>query len=72
MRRHPELLAEPARATGRYQASRPGERWIGDVPVGGFVPYPRVAGSKRARLFVLVDDHSRLLSARVPVRFGRR
>jgi putative transposase len=25
------------------------------------VPHPRVAGSKRAKLFVLVDDHSRLL-----------
>ena len=29
--------------------------------VGPFVPHPRVAGSKRAKLFVLVDDYSRLL-----------
>jgi putative transposase len=55
------LSAEPARATGRYEAERPNERWIGDVLVGPFVPHPRVAGSQRARLFVLVDDHSRLL-----------
>ncbi len=55
------LAAEPARAFGRYEACRPNERWIGDVLVGPFVPHPRVAGAKRARLFVLVDDHSRLL-----------
>lgn len=55
------LAAEPARAFGRYEAERPNERWIGDVLVGPFVPYPRVAGAQRARLFVLVDDHSRLL-----------
>jgi putative transposase len=55
------LAAEPARAFGRYEAERPNERWIGDVLVGPFVPHPRVAGSQRARLFLLVDDHSRLL-----------
>ena len=55
------LSAEPARVFGRYEACRPNERWIGDVLVGPFVPHPRVAGSKRARLFLLVDDHSRLL-----------
>jgi len=55
------LAAEPARAFGRYEAERPNERWIGDVLTGPFVPCPRVAGSQRARLFVLVDDHSRLL-----------
>lgn len=49
------------RAFGRYEAERPNERWIGDVLVGPFVPHPRVAGSKRAKLFLLVDDHSRLL-----------
>ena len=58
-RRH--LLAEPARAFGRFEASRRNEIWIGDVLVGPFVPHPRRAGSKRAKLFVLVDDHSRLL-----------
>src|SRR6266542_3477667 len=67
VRRHPELLAEAAalgaapRPFGRYEAERPNERWIGDVLTGPFVPHPRVAGSKRAKLFVLVDDHSRLL-----------
>ena len=29
--------------------------------IGPFVPYPRVVGSKRAFLWVLVDDYSRLL-----------
>lgn len=56
-----ELTAEPARAFGRYEASRRNERWIGDVLVGPFVPHPRRAGSRRAKLFVLVDDYSRLL-----------
>src|SRR5512132_239276 len=55
------LAAEPARAFGRYEAERPNERWIGDVLVGPFVPCPRVTGAKRAKLFLLVDDHSRLL-----------
>lgn len=55
------LLAEPVRAFGRFEASRPNERWIGDVLIGPFVPHPRVAGSKRAKLFLLVDDFSRLL-----------
>lgn len=55
------LAAGPARATGRYEAERPNQRWTGDVLVGPFVPHPRVAGSKRAKLFLLVDDHSRLL-----------
>jgi putative transposase len=55
------LSAEPARASGRYEAERPNQRWIGDVLTGPFVPCPRVAGSKRAKLFLLVDDHSRLL-----------
>ena len=31
--------------------------------VGPFVPHPRAPGSVRARLFLLVDDHSRLLVA---------
>ena len=56
-----ELTAEPARAFGRYEATRRNERWIGDVLVGPFVPHPRRAGSRRAKLFVLVDDYSRLL-----------
>jgi len=55
------LTAEPARAFGRFEASRANEIWIGDVLVGPFVPHPRAAGSKRAKLFVLVDDYSRLL-----------
>lgn len=55
-----ELLRD-GRTFGRYEAQAPNERWIGDVLVGPFVPHPKVAGSVRARLFLLVDDHSRLL-----------
>jgi len=55
------LSAEPTRVFGRYEASGPNEIWIGDVLVGPFVPHPRAAGSRRAKLFVLVDDYSRLL-----------
>jgi transposase InsO family protein len=54
-------LGTRPRTFGRYQAERANERWIGDVLVGPFVPHPRVAGSRRAKLFVLVDDYSRLL-----------
>lgn len=56
-----ELTAEPTRAFGRYEAERRNERWIGDVLIGPFVPHPRQAGSRRAKLFLLVDDYSRLL-----------
>ncbi|HUY48360.1 MAG TPA: hypothetical protein VMV92_21965, partial [Streptosporangiaceae bacterium] len=38
------------------------ERWITDVLVGPWVPHPRREGSVRARLFLIVDDHSRLLA----------
>lgn len=55
------LAAAPARAYGRFEASRPNEIWVGDVLHGPFVPWPRVPGSKRAKLFLLVDDYSRLL-----------
>ncbi len=54
-------LGGTPRVFGRYEASRPNERWITDVLVGPFVPHPRVAGSRRSRLFLIVDDHSRLL-----------
>lgn len=54
-------LAAPGKQYGRYEASRPNERWIGDVLTGPWVPHPRVSGSRRAKLFLLVDDHSRLL-----------
>lgn len=54
------LGAEP-KAFGRYEAERPNERWITDVLVDPWVPHPRVASSIRAKLFLIVDDHSRLL-----------
>src|SRR5712692_9686530 len=58
---HRAALTGQPRAFGRYEAERPNERWIGDVLMGPFVPCPRVAGSRKAKLFLLVDDHSRLL-----------
>jgi putative transposase len=54
------LLAE-TRSFGRYEAARPNQRWIGDVLSGSWVPSTRVAGSRKAKLFLLIDDHSRLL-----------
>src|ERR1022692_176148 len=58
---HRAALAAEPRAYGRYEAARPNERWITDVLVGPWVPYPKRDGSARARLFLIVDDHSRLL-----------
>ena len=46
---------------GRYEAEHPNDRWITDVLVGPWVPWPRAEGSVRARLFLIVDDHSRLI-----------
>jgi putative transposase len=58
---HREALAAGPKAYGRYEAARPNERWITDVLAGPWVPYPKRDGSARARLFLIVDDHSRLL-----------
>ena len=58
---HRAAIGGVPRAFGRFEASSPNERWITDVLVGPFVPCPRVAGSRRAKLFLIVDDHSRLL-----------
>jgi len=58
---HREALAAEPKAYGRYEAGRPNERWISDVLVGPWVPFPKRDGSVRARLFLIVDDHSRLL-----------
>ncbi len=54
------LVAEPT-VFGRYEASHPNERWVTDVLVGPFVPWPKVERSVKAKLFLVVDDHSRLL-----------
>jgi transposase InsO family protein len=54
------LEAEP-KVFGRYEAARPNERWITDVLVGPWVPHPKIGTSMRAKLFLIVDDHSRLL-----------
>ena len=58
---HREALAAEPKAFGRYEAERPNERWITDVLVGPFVPFPKLERSVRAKLFLIVDDHSRLL-----------
>jgi len=58
---HREALAAEPKTYGRYEAARPNERWISDVLIGPWVPFPRRDGSVRARLFLIVDDHSRLL-----------
>jgi putative transposase len=50
-------LTTESRTFGRYEASRPNERWIGDVLVGPWVPHPRRAGSRQARLFLLVAQY---------------
>ena len=59
---HREALAAEPKTYGRYEAGAPNERWITDVLVGPWVPWPRREGSVRARLFLIVDDHSRLLA----------
>ncbi len=58
---HRAALAAEPKAFGRYEASRPNERWITDVLVGPHVPWPKTSTSVRAKLFLIVDDHSRLL-----------
>jgi putative transposase len=58
---HREALAAEPKTYGRYEAAAANERWITDVLVGPWVPFPRREGSVRGRLFVIVDDHSRLL-----------
>src|SRR5262245_10293507 len=55
-----ELLRDQ-RAFGRYEAAEPNERWIADVLVGPWVPHPKAPGSQKARLFLIVDDYSRLV-----------
>ena len=59
---HRAALNAAPKAYGRYEASRPNERWVTDVLAGPYVPYPKRDGSVRARLFLIVDDHSRLLA----------
>jgi putative transposase len=58
---HRAALAAEPKAFGRYEAERPNERWITDVLVGPWVPHPKTDNSTRAKLFLIVDDHSRLL-----------
>lgn len=55
-----QLAAQP-KVYGRFEADRPNEIWVGDVLHGPFIPWPRTAHSRRAYLFMLLDDHSRLV-----------
>ena len=54
-------LSSERKVYGRFEAERRNELWVGDVLVGPFVPHPRKEKSRRAYLFLLVDDYSRLL-----------
>ena len=58
---HRQALEVEPKVFGRYEAARANERWISDVLVGPWVPHPKVDRSVRAKLFLVVDDHSRLL-----------
>jgi putative transposase len=58
---HREALEAEPKVFGRYEAERANERWITDVLVGPWLPHPKVNASVRAKLFLIVDDHSRLL-----------
>jgi putative transposase len=55
---HRAALAAEPKVFGRYEASYPNQRWITDVLVGPFVPFPKSVMSVRARLFLIVDDHA--------------
>ena len=58
---HREALVAEQKTFGRYEAEHSNDRWITDVLVGPFVPFPRTSASARAKLFLVVDDHSRLI-----------
>ena len=58
---HRGALAAEQKAFGRYEAEHSNDRWITDVLVGPFVPFPKVDASVRAKLCLIVDDHSRLI-----------
>lgn len=58
---HRQALEAEPKVFGRYEADASNDRWITDVLVDPWVPFPRVASSVRARLFLIVDDHSRLI-----------
>jgi putative transposase len=56
-----EALAAEPKAFGRYEAAAPNERWITDVLSGPGSRTRESPTSVRAKLFLIVDDHSRLL-----------
>ena len=58
---HREALQAEPKVFGRYEAARTNDRSITDVLVGPWVPHPKVDASVRAKMFLIVDDHSRLL-----------
>lgn len=58
---HRGAIASTQRAFGRYEATRSNDRWITDVLIDPWVPFPKTTDSVRAKLFLIVDDHSRLI-----------
>ncbi len=58
---HRAALAAEPKVFGRFEAEYPNQRWITDVLVGPWIPHPKTEVSVRARLFLIVDDYSRLL-----------
>jgi putative transposase len=54
-------LAGQPRVFGRFEAEAPNQIWIGDVLHGPLVPHPPAKGSRQSYLFMLLDDHSRLV-----------
>lgn len=58
---HRGALAAEQRAFGRYEADHANDRWITDVLIDPWVPFPKTRDSVRAKLFLIVDDHSRLI-----------
>src|SRR5487761_1885056 len=48
------MIVGEQRAFGRYEAERSNDRWITDVLIGPWVPFPKTTGSVRAKLFLIV------------------
>src|SRR5260370_3971317 len=59
---HRAALAQQPRVFGRFEAARPNELCVGDLLIRPYVPWPRTPTSRRAFLFLLVDDFSRLIT----------
>ena len=58
---HPRGARRRAQGLRPLRSAAPNDRWITDVLIGPWVPHPKTDSSVRAKLFLIVDDHSRLL-----------